>query len=454
MATTETTTTTTTKKKKKNRRWLWIILGLTAVLIIASIIKSKNTQKKTYVETDKSSINSIEEYISASGKIYPEKEVIISSDVSGEITKLLVAEGDSVTTGQLIAQIDPESYLSVVEQGQAALNNVLAQVENAKANVATSEARRDQALANQEMQKLAYDRNKKLFDDGIISSSEFENVQNAWNNSLAETKAAQLAVDAAKSSLKAANYTVESQKASLKEINTNLRRTKIYAPNSGIITRLAVEEGERVVGTAQMAGTEMMRVSDLAEIEVQVEVSENDIPKVTVNDPVKIEVDAYYGKTFEGFVSEVSNSSNNLSQAAATEQVSNFIVKVKIKKESYQDLISPENQYPFRTGMSATVDIITDVRNDVVTVPVQAVTLREIDEEDVQLVLLFTNDTVTYQPVSIGIQDDENIEITEGIDTGQVVIIGPYSAISKDLKQGEEVHLEGEDGKKGKKKKK
>ena len=348
----------TVKKKKKNRRrWLlWALLAIAILMVAGYVYNSNKAPEGEAVDFATVESRTIKERVAASGRVYPEKEVKNSSDVSGEIVQLLVEEGYSVFQGQLLVKIDPEAYLSAVEQGEANLNNARAQTANSRSQIESSIAQKEQLSAQLKQAQQLHDRNIKLKGDGVISDAEFEETLTNIQSLEANIRAAEASIRSAQESAKAAEFTVKSATAQVKELRTNLSRTSIKAPTSGIITSLAVEEGERVVGTAQMAGTEMMRVSNLNVMEVQVEVSENDILKVELNDVVEVEVDAYIDRKFEGYVSEIANSAANSASATGslnTDQVTNFIVKVIIRPSSYEDIISDTNPYPFRPGMSA-----------------------------------------------------------------------------------------------------
>lgn len=440
------------KNNKKRNLWLTILL-LCAIIAMGTYayISSKNKPKGTAVTFEKVEKRTILETVSASGKIFPEKEVNISSDVSGEIVELYVSEGDSVVVGELLAKIDPDAYQSTVERGQAAVASAKANHSQSKSMIESSRAAKEQIVAQLDNAKKIYTRNKKLFDDGVISEVEFEQAESSMQTLEANLRAAQANINSAMESSKGAEFNVKSAEASLKELNTNLRRTIIRAPVSGIISNLPVEQGERVVGTIQMTGTEMMRIANLNIMEVQVDVSENDIIRVSLGDTVNIEVDAYLDKIFKGTVTEIANSASNSSGVASlnTDQVTNFVVKVRMDPSSYASEISTGNQYPFRPGMSASVDIFTNAKEDVLTIPIQSVTTREDttnNQKDVfdEVVFVHSADTVKMIKVKTGIQDDEYIEVLNGLDEAEEIVSGPYSAISKKLEDGKEVRLKEE----------
>jgi HlyD family secretion protein len=448
----------TVKKKKNRRRWLlWALLAIAILMVAGYVYNSNKAPEGEAVDFATVESRTIKERVAASGRVYPEKEVKISSDVSGEIVQLSVEEGDSVFQGQLLVKIDPEAYLSAVEQGEANLNNARAQTANSRSQIESSIAQKEQLSAQLKQAQLLHDRNIKLKGDGVISAAEFEETLTNIQSLEANIRAAEASIRSAQESAKAAEFTVKSATAQVKELRTNLSRTSIKAPTSGIITSLAVEEGERVVGTAQMAGTEMMRVSNLNVMEVQVEVSENDILKVELNDVVEVEVDAYIDRKFEGYVSEIANSAANSASATGslnTDQVTNFIVKVIIRPSSYEDIISDTNPYPFRPGMSASVDIITDVKENIIAAPIQAIAVRKRDKDDEtseemdEVVFSSDSDTAIMHIVTTGIQDDDFIEIKTGLKAGDKIISGPYSTVSRTLETGTLVKENKEEDKK------
>jgi HlyD family secretion protein len=478
--------------KQKKRTLLYVLIGVFVLLIAAAVFKAKQKPKGEEVTVEKVEKRTIKETVSASGKIFPETEVKIRSDVSGEIIELYVKEGDSVTAGQILAKIRPDEYQSALEQGQASVGSARAQREISSSNAKGSGAQIDQLKADRqrvvaqlEVARNTHQRNEKLYKDGVISTSEFESSQNnlrAAESALAVSEAnlrsAESNLTSAKAGVQASEFGINSANARLKELRTSLQKTIVTAPVSGIISKLNVEKGERVVGTLQMAGTEMMRVANLRSMEVQVEVSENDILKVSLNDEVDIEVDAYLGRKFKGKVSEIANSASNVGTAAGaslnTDQVTNFVIKVRMDPASYADLLKDGRRYPFRPGMSASVDVYTQMVEGL-TVPIIAVTARDEDEKDEkdkkdeeeegkpasaeasagkkdndlikEIVFVMTNDTVGIREVKTGIQDNDYIEIVSGLQEGDVVVTGPYSAIARKLKGGSRIRVS--DKKKG-----
>lgn len=445
---------------KKRKIPVWVIVMLSALVILAAIAiyKAQTKEKSKIVTLHTVSNKTITETVTASGKIFPETEVKISSDVSGEIVELYVHEGDSVVMGQVLAKIDPDTYISAVERGEASLNNSKSQLAMSKSQIESNRAQKEQILAQLENAKVIHKRNESLRKDGVISQADFDLSQANVRQLEANLKAAEASVKSASQNSEAAAYSIKAAEASLKELKTSLNRTTIKSPTSGIVSKLSVEKGERVVGTIQMAGTEMMRISNLNAMEVQVDVSENDIPKVKVGDDVDIEVDAYVGKKFKGKVSQVANSASNIGLTSATlntDKVTNFTVKIRVVEGSYKDVVSKDLKYPLRPGMSASVEIFTKKVDNVIAVPIQSVTIRTKEKEENskavdgdgekeakdydEVVFVMNADTAKQVIVKTGIQDDEYIEILQGIAVGDQVISGPYNEVSKNLKQGDQV---------------
>lgn len=455
---------------KGKRNWLIFgLIGLIAVLIIGMVIKNRNKEDGERVMVEKIERRTIQEQVSASGKVFPEIEVKISSDVSGEIVELYVEEGDSVVQGQLLAKIDPDAYQSQVERGMAGVNAAKAQVANSRSQIEQLKAQKAQIVAQLTNAREIHERNEKLHKDGVVSEADYQNSLSNLRGLEANMQAAEANIKAAQESVRAAQFQVESSQATLRELRTSLRRTTIYAPTSGIVSMLNVEQGERVVGTIQMTGTEMMRLADLSVMEVRVDVSENDIPRVSLGDEAEIEIDAYLGRKFKGKVSQIAHSASGTAgiTSLTSDQVTNFEVRIRLDPSSYQDLIRPNKQYPFRPGMSASVDITTDIKKDILSVPIQAVTTREKDpdkkksraklvsdddsdddeeaseadrDELIEVVFLVTEaDTVRQVPVVTGIQDDTYIEVVSGVEEGEDIVVGPYSAIARKLSAGDKV---------------
>ncbi len=467
---------------KRKKTLLYILIGLFLLLVVAAAIKARQKPKGEEVTVEKVQRRTIRETVSASGKIFPEIEVKISSDVSGEIVELYVKEGDSVTAGQVLAKIKPDEYQSAVEQGQAALGTARAQREISSSSALSSTAQIDQfkadvqrARAQLEAVRNTHKRNESLYKEGVISTAEFETslsnlraAESGMTSAEVALKSAENSLSSAKENVRVAEFGINSAGARLKELRTSLQKTVITAPVSGIVSALNVEKGERVVGTLQMAGTEMMRIANLSSMEVQVDVSENDILKVSVNDEADVEVDAYLGRKFKGKVTEIANSASNLSSSVValnTDQVTNFVVKIRVDPASYAELIKKSMQYPFRPGMSAAVDIYTHTADSTLSVPIIAVTAKEdkvekkVDEKDAppvqakevskkdmdlikEIVYVVVGDTVAVREVKTGIQDNDHIQILSGLQEGETVVTGPYSAIARKLKSGARINIQ------------
>jgi HlyD family secretion protein len=468
----------TTTKKKSNWRLIAIVGGILA-LTGAAIYRAQSKPKGIEVYAEAAQKRTISETVSASGKIFPETEVKISSDVSGEVTELYVKEGDSVTVGQILAKIRPDEYQSALEQGEASVNTARAQRDISSGNINGATAQLEQlradlnrAKAQLEVAQKSFQRSDKLYKEGVVSSAEFDNAQNTLRSAEAGVKVAEAALKSgetnlanAKENVRVADYGINSANARLKELRTSLQKTIITAPVSGVISKLNIEKGERVVGTLQMAGTEMMRIANFQSMEVQVDVSENDINKVALGNITDIEVDAYLGRKFKGKVTEIANSASNVGSGSAaalnTDQVTNFIVKIRVDPTSYTDLIKPGKTYPFRPGMSASVDIFTNTVNDALSVPLIAVTTREkkdapkpddddapeakkvaLDLDDIkEIVFVVVGDTVGIKEVKTGIQDNDHIVILSGLNEGDQVVTGPYTAVSRKLESGKKINI-------------
>ncbi len=447
---------------KSRKRRYWIIGGLIAVALLMLLAYfNRSTDEGMLVQSSTIEKRDILETVQASGRIYPEKEVKISSDVSGAIFDLSVREGDSVKEGQFIAQIDPEVIESQVQRAQASVNSALAQLAQNEAGEAQAEAQVEQAQAQVNTQRVIHNRNTNLYEEEVISSQELEQSQLNLDNAEANLKSTKAQLRSAQKAVEAARYNVQSARASLKELTTSLDRTTIYAPTDGIVSKLNVEEGERVVGTIQMTGTELMRIANFNSMEVRVEVSENDIIRLNQNDEVDIEVDAYIGRIFRGYVTEIASSAADIGSATSgsginTEQATNFIVKIRIDSASYADLIEKDRQFPFRPGMNANVEIKTRGAENVVAAPIGAITTRDEDDEEErtsaiqdqfqEVAFIIESDTVRQVRVETGLQDAEFIEIKSGLGVGDQVASGPYSAVFQRLKEGSTVRVENKNG--------
>lgn len=450
----------------KNNRLVVILVSVVIVLLISVVVAKKKGwvggAPATKVSVEEVTPRSIIETVSASGKIQSESEVIISPDVAGEIMELTVKEGDKVKAGQLLVKIDPDIQQSNVERLEAALNT-------SKANLANAQSRKSQSDARLTNSKANFERIKKLYEDKVVAQSEYD-------ATISEFEVAKSDVEAARQSVEASRFSVKSSEAALREAKKNLTRTEIYSPVNGTISKLNYEKGERVVGTSQMQGSEIMKIADLNEMEVLVEVNENDIIRVGLNDTCDIEVDAYLGKKFKGVVTNIANSA--MSAGMGADQITNFEVKVRILRASYADLVNEKqpDQSPFRPGMSANVEIRTRQVTNVLTVPIQAVTTRTeselagvveeeqpkkeknegdsdedqelettdkplVVEDAVEVVFVVEKGKVVAKRVVTGIQNSEFIEIKEGLAEKEAVVVAPYRAISKKLKNEDPVEV-------------
>jgi HlyD family secretion protein len=413
--------------KKKTLIWLGSIVVILLILLMFG--KKQGWFGKSghfkEVEITKIELMDIIETVAATGKIQPEIEVKLSSEVSGEIIELPIKEGQQVKKGDLLVKINPDLIQAVVNQSQSGLQNMRAQLAQAEASLKNS--------------KSNYDRSKALFEKGVMSKSD-------WDNAIADYERAQ-------ASVQSMYYNVQSAASTVKQSKDNLSRTSIYAPMDGTISKLSVELGERVVGTAQMAGTEIVRVANLDNMEVEVDVNETDIVKVNIGDSTIVEVDAYLKREFKGIVTEIANSAEN---AASVDQVTNFKVKVRIVPESYIDLTKgkPEHYSPFRPGMTATVDVITDKKEKIIGVPISAIVIKTDTSSSKKIVVKKTKaenvekfecvfvkngNEAKLRIVTTGIQDDSNIEIISGLTEDDEVVTGPYTVVTKSLKPGDKI---------------
>lgn len=442
----------------------WIAGILLLLIVILVVLKKTGTiggKEGTLVAVEPAASRTIIETVNASGKIYPEIEVKVSPDISGEITELNVQEGDSVKRGQVLARIFADIYAIQQTQAAAVVNQQQYQVTNSKAQLEGLKSAMHAA-------ELTYNRQKQLLDDKVISRSEFETAENAYNNAKAN-------YTAALSSINAGQASVQSAQASLARASKDVSRTTLVAPMDGVISLLNVKKGERVVGTAQMAGTEMMRVADLSSMEIRVDVPENDIPKIHIGDSAIISVDAYLNRKFKGIVYQIASSQNgavNATTATTSTDVTNYKVYIRILLSSYEDLIdrNRKRSFPFRPGMTASADIQTRTKSNILSVPINAVTTRDKVEkeqpkddkgdnkgtgqddaapvsgdDDDKEVVVFVYDKATSSvkkvKVQTGIQDTRYIEIVSGLKTGQEIISEPYNTISKVLRDGMKVNV-------------
>ena len=423
-----------------------IVLGILGGILFLIILMSIFTGRKSEVEvtTDKVAKRSIVETVSASGKLQPQTEVKIQSEVSGQIVELPVKEGDLVEKGQLLVRINPDLYIAAVNRAEAALNT-------AKSNLASARARLAQAEAQFKAQELNFERQRRLYDEKAISKAEFDNAVSQYETAKAE-------VIAAKETINGAEFSIESAQASKNEASDNLKRTTIMAPMSGTVTALTKEIGETVLGNNMMSGDIIMKISALNTMEVNVEVNESDIVRVNVGDSAIVEVDAFQDVKFKGIVTEIGNTALNALTGAAlsTNEVTNFSVKILVLEESYSDLLKGQaaGYSPFKPGMSATVDIETETVMDVLTVPIKAVTSRDdtssvksgdekkLKEPLIAVFVLNESNEALIREVKTGAQDDEYIHIKEGLKEGEEVITGPYEEVAKRLKNKDKVKKE------------
>ena len=410
------------------------IIGLSIIAVVVLIVLAsvfKGGKKDVEVVTEKLGRRDIIEIVTVTGKIQPKREVKISPDVSGEITEMYVNEGDSVQKGQLLLTINPEIYITTV-------NQLIANLNNAKASLASAEAQEIRAKNNFTLGKELFNRQEQLYKDKVISLQEFENAKMQFQQQQTE-------VVVSEKTRMSAIYNVKSLEARLEEGQKTLGRTRITAPQSGIVTQLNSEKGERVVGTAQMAGTEIMRISNLNEMEVEVQINENDIVRVHLNDEADIRVDAYPERIFKGVVTEIANSAKFNVAQNINEQVTNYTVKILIDALSYTDLISKNRPQPFLPGMTASADIKTEIRKNVLSVPIAAVTSR--NPKDIESTSssnktwVFVYDAGKAKAVEIktGIQDIDYFEVLSGLKEGEEIVTEPGMAIAKTLMDGSKI---------------
>jgi HlyD family secretion protein len=445
---------------KKSVKWILIIVGLLVVIVaIAKVVGNKDNATK--VSAEKAIKRTIVETVTASGSIYPEVEIKISPDISGEITELTVEEGDSVRKGKVLARVFADIY--ALQRDEAA-----SQVNRTEASVANSNAALEALKASLDQAKQSYDRNKTLYDQKVISKAELEQYETTFRSSQAN-------YNAAKEQIKSLKAEVQTSETGLTKANKDLSRTVLVAPMDGVISSLKVKKGERVAGNSFNVGTEMMTVADMSVMEVRVDVGENDIVKVNYGDSADIEVDAYNNRKFKGVVTKIANSTKTSSGSAVTSNdVTNYEVRIRIDKDSYKDLIDPARprKFPFRPGMNASADIKTKRHDNVLSIPIMAVNARvkgsdksisdkkkeeqdkkpednpmsneptvASDELEEIVFILQSDGTVKRTVIKSGIQDINNIEILQGLKEGDQVITGPYNAISEKLKDGMKVKV-------------
>ena len=448
-----------------NKKLIWIIVSLVVIILVVIILKKSGIigkEEGIKVSVEKAGKHSITETVTASGKIYPEVEVKMSSDISGEIVELNVEEGDSVKKGQQLAKIFADIYSNQKNQAVAQVNQQEAMVDNAKAQLPGLKATMDAA-------QTQYDRQKTLLSQKVISLSEFETATTTL-------RTAQANYNAALQNVTSNIAAVSSAKANLAIQAANVSKTTISSPLNGVVSLLSVKKGERVAGNQFAAGTEIMRVADMSKIEAVVDVGENDITKVHLGDSAIIEVDAYNGRKFKGIVTQIASSivSTATTSSSTTNDVTNYKVHIRLDPATYKDLT--DNKRPkslvFRPGMTASADIQTKTHTDVLSVPINAVTTREktagsqaaskdkkpVEDQngDVKQVtssgdldevvfLLQPDKTVKQVTVKTDIQDVNNIEIVNGLKLGDEVVTGPYGTVSKILNNGTKVTVTDKD---------
>lgn len=421
-----------------------ILIAAGIIILVMAILAGTGAFGKNEgikVSAEKAQLRDITEIVNAPGKVYPEIEVKVSPDISGEITQLTVAEGDTVKKGQLLARIYADAY--AIQKSQAATG-----VQQSRAQVSNTEAQSLALKAQLNQAKKTYDMQKKLYDEKVISLNEFNTAASNYESALAN-------YNAAIATIKSSQAGVKSAQDNLAKANTDLSRTVITAPMDGVVSLLNVKEGEKVAGNSFNVGTEILRIADMDKIEVRVDVGENDIPKVKLGDSALITIDAYNDRKFKGIVTQIASSDNSASSslsASSATDVTQYKVYIRILKESYMDLLGKKS-FPFRPGMSANADIQTRTQRNVVSVPINAVTTREKpdslklkssnQDDDLDIIVFVKNEdnTVKKEKVSTGIQDINNIEITSGLKAGEEVITGPYDVVSKSLKPGDKVKV-------------
>ena len=427
----------------RNKKTLLIIGSIVVVGIILITVGQRlgwiGGVKPTDVQVMTAKKGKIVELVTASGEIQPEVEVRVSPEVPGEIIELTIMEGDYVDEGKLLVKIRPDNFINALERAKANYNQVRANLLSSRSNLSRSEA---QYLRSQ----LEFNRQKSLFDQNVISDSEYE---------IAETnfKVSTQDLESSKQNVKASEYNVKGAKATVDESEENLRKTSIVAPMTGTVSLLSVELGERVVGTSQMAGTELLRIADLSIMEVRVDVNENDIVRVKIGDTTNIDVDAYntYDQVFKGIVTEIASTAN---PKPSPDAVTEFKVKIRVINESYRNLTIEEGiKNPFKPGMTASVEIITQVKDEILLIPISSVTTKNekdsLGNESVkQIVFVNDNGNAKMVEVTTGISDFENIEVLSGLNENDQVISGPYIAISQKLKDDSKVNVTKVDDKK------
>ncbi len=448
------------KQNKKSNKLIYGLIGAVVILIIVILLGKSagwiGKPKEMEVDYSKAKRVTIVEKVSASGTVQPVTEVKIAPEVSGEIIGLLIEEGDSVAKGQMLVKIRPDTWQSQLDRAQAGLSQQRANLEQSRASLSRAKATFIRSEAE-------YNRQERLFKEKVISDSD-------WQLAKQNYEIAKNDVTSAEQNVEASRYIINSTQASLNEAQENFRKTTVQAPMKGVVSKLIVKNGERVVGTATMAGTEMLRIADLNKMEVRVNVNENDIVRVHFGDTAIIDVDAYaiQSKTFKGIVTLIANTAKD---KASSDAITEFEVRILVLSSSYQDLVKAGNKFPFRPGMTASVDILTTRKDNVLSVPLAAVTTRGKDAEKKvettnddgggppqndsnentdsdkpakkkeEKTVIFLNEKGVAKMVEVktGISDYDNIEILSGISDSSVVITGPFLIVSKRIKDGDKV---------------
>jgi HlyD family secretion protein len=446
------------KKKTPTQKLLYTTVAIIAIFGLGAVlaksmgwISTEAASKE--VETSEAKLKTITQMVSASGKIQPEVEVILRPEVSGEIIELPIKEGDYVSKGDLLVRIKPDIYQARIDETNAALLTQKARMEQARASLLEAES--------------VFKQNKELYESEAISEAEY--IRSKTN------------YEAQQANLKAAQYQVQSSQAQLEQAKEELQKTIIRAPRPGTVSKLAVEVGERVLGNTQSIGTELLRIAKMDQMEVQVQVNENDIVNVSAGDTANIEVDAYPERVFKGLVTEIANSAE-ITGAGTNEQVTNYEVKIRVVTPHNLDMAGsdqlvqrasqevPENAFTpsFKPGMSATVDVQTETVRNVVSVPIQAVTVRDfvedsandttassaqsdtvkvdedliIPEEDLRKVVFVVKDDHAHRmEVETGISDNTHIQILSGVSAGDQIVVGSYRTLSRNLSDGDKVKI-------------
>ena len=443
----------------KKVKWILIISLIVVLSFVTMYLVKGSSGSELRVTSEKTRRTTIIETVNAPGKVYPEVEVKISSDVSGEITELNVQEGDSVRKGQVLARIYADIYASQRDEARARVTQSQATVANSQAGLESLRAQLDQA-------RQVYNRNKQLFDEKVISKAELEQYETTL-------RTAQSQYNAAVQNIRSLQANTQSVRTSLEAANKNLSRTTLVAPMDGVISSLSVKKGERVSGNSFSVGPEMMRVADLSNMEVRVDVGENDIVKVSIGDSADVEIEAYNNRKFKGVVTQIASStikSSSNSSAGMAGDVTNYEVRIRLEPSSYNDLLDPARpkSFPFRPGMNASADIKTKRKDNVIAVPIAAVGTRvkgsdksieeqrkdnedtgpgdEVavvagDELEEVVFVINAENKVEKRVITTGIQDMNYYEVISGLKEGEIVVTAPYDAVTKNLKHGDVIKV-------------